>query len=134
MEERAEQKELRMRYLIVLGLFGLSACAALNRNPRSGYAYDEYDQPTSAQDLYQQREARVEEEAREELGYSSRELTEDERAAIETRIRLKRMESHLVNKREKKQYYEVRSLLRSDRERLNFLSLPTFEARERWSH
>jgi hypothetical protein len=75
----------------------------------------------------------VNEDAKEELGLGSRPLSDDERIAVESRVRLKRMESRLATKREKKQYYDVRSALNSDRERIYFLSLPTYEARERWA-
>lgn len=75
----------------------------------------------------------VETEAREELGLLGRPLTDEERLALETRIRLKRQESRIATKRDKKQYFQVRSALKNDRERLMFLSLPTFEARDRWA-
>jgi hypothetical protein len=122
-----------MRILLALSFLGLSACAGLfARDPRSGYAYDEY-QSTTGSDIYTQKQAQVEYDAREELGLSSRPLSEEERTSVETRVRLKRMENRLATKREKKQYYDVRSSLRGDRERIAFLSLPTFEARERWA-
>lgn len=121
-----------MRMLLALAMLGLSACALLDRDPRSGYAY-EYDSRASTADLYNQRRENVEYEAREELGLLGRGLEDDERAAVETRIRLKRAEQRLSTRREKKQYYEVRAALRNDRERLYFLSLPTYEARERFA-
>ena len=122
-----------MRFMIPLLMLGLSACAAIERNPRSGYQED-YTQASMAQtDIYQQRRETVESEAREELGMLGRGLGDDERAAVETRIRLKRQEGRLGTKREKKQYFNVRSALKSDRERLYFISLPTYEARERWA-
>ena len=124
-----------MRLLLVISFLGLSACAMFSRDPRSGYSYDEDTMTTTSAgpDIYQQRKLRVEGDAREELGLGSRPLGDDERAAVETRIKLKRMESRLNTKREKKQYYNLRSALRSDRERMGFLSLPTYEARDRWA-
>ncbi len=121
-----------MRYLIVIGLLGLSACSLLSRDPRSGYANEE-DAGGPAPDIYQQKRLQVESEAKEELGLGSRPLSDDERSGVEARLHLKRLEANLNTKREKKQYYNVRSGLRSDRERIYFLSLPTFEARERWA-
>ncbi len=44
-----------------------------------------------------------------------RPLSDDERSLVETRIRLKRQERKLSNRREKKQYFDVRSALKSDR-------------------
>ncbi len=75
----------------------------------------------------------VESEAREELGLLGRPLADSERRAVEDRIRLKRLESRLASKRERKQYFEVRASLQNDRERIAFLSLPTYEARARFA-
>ena len=123
-----------MKLVIVLCCLGLSACAAFDRTTRSGY-FDEGSErtTTTATDLYRQRAQNVELEAREELGLLGRGLGDDERAAVETRLRLKRQEQRLKTKRETKQYYDVRSALKNDRERLAFLSLPTYEARERFA-
>ena len=124
-----------MRLLLIFACLGLSACAVFDRNPRSGYQYGEDTQITTAagQDIYHQRKMQVEGDAREELGLGSRPLSDDERTAVESRLKLKRMEGKLATKREKKQYYNVRTALKNDRERMYFLSLPTYEARERWA-
>lgn len=122
-----------MRALLIATFLGLSACAALSRSSNSGYSYDEYNQSERPMNIYEQKQASVEDDAKEELGLGSRPLSDDERGAVENRIRLKRMETKLETKREKKQYYGLRSALKSDRERIYFLTLPTFEARERWA-
>lgn len=122
-----------MRYVSLLMCLGLSACAIFERNPRSGYFYEEESSGSARSNLYEMRKQTVETEAREELGLQSHSLSPEERSVLETRLRLKRMESQISTKREKKQYYSVRSQLKNDRERLYFLSLPTYEARERWS-
>lgn len=123
-----------MKYVVVLLSLGLSACAMFDRNPRSGYFYqEEVSGTTRNSELYELRKQTVEGEAREELGLLGRPLSTEERSGLETRIRLKRMESQIATKRDKKQYYQIRSLLKSDRERMYFLSLPTYEARERWA-
>lgn len=123
-----------MRVIMVVMFLGLSACAMLERNPRSGY-YSEsnYDAPETSQDLYRQKQLSVENEAREELGLLGRPLTDPERQALSARLQLKRQEARLATKRDKRQYYQIRSALKSDRERLQFLSMPTFEAKERWA-
>lgn len=122
-----------MKIVTVLAMLSLSACAVLDRHPRSGYASFEYGSD-SAVELYRAKAQNAETEAREELGMLGRSLDENERSAVETRLQLKRKEHKLTNRREKKQYYQIRSALGSDRERLYFLSLPTFEARERWAN
>lgn len=123
-----------MKLVVALMCLGLSACALMERSPRSGYSsYEEDSTYSGTPSLYEQRRQNVEADAREELGLQGRPLTDPEAQAVETRIRLKRAEGRLATKREKRQYYQVRSSLRSDRERLYFLSMPTFEARERWA-
>jgi hypothetical protein len=123
-----------MKCVLILCLLGLSACAALSRNPRSGYhSYGEESGASYAADIYTEKKLTVENEAREELDLMGRPLSDDERIGLENRIRLKRMEGKLATKREKKQYYQIRSQLKGDRERMYFLSLPTYEARERWA-
>lgn len=126
-----------MKWWLPVLCLGLSACASLNRSTDSGYAnvHDSSFESAAerAQDLYRQKQANIEYEAREELGLLNRPLTDPERQSVETRLRLKRQESKLATRREKAQYFKIRSALRSDRERLHFLSLPTFEARDRWA-
>ncbi len=123
-----------MKWIIGFAMLGLSACALGDRHPRSGYQYDSEESATAPQmNLYQQRNVRVEGEAREELGLLGRSLSDLEQAALETRVRLKRQEAKLSTKREKKQYFSIRSALKNDRERLHFLSLPSFEAKERFA-
>lgn len=122
-----------MKLLLVISMLGLSACAMLDRSAKSGYySYEEGGNDTAA-DLYRARQSNVQHEALEELGLLGRPLSDDERNAVETRIRLKRAEGRIATKREKKQYFNVRSALSNDRERLAFLQMPTFEARERFA-
>ena len=113
---------------------GLSACAILDRSSQSGYYGRDggYGDETAA-DIYEQRQRATVADAREELGLLGRPLDDDERAKVEMRIRLKRAESKIATKREKQQYFRMRSALHTDRERLQFLSLPTYEARDRWA-
>ncbi len=123
-----------MKTLVILLSLGLSACALIERDARSGYAYSYDSSAISGPDsLYEQRRMHMQDQAREELGLMGRPLEDNERVALELRIRLKRMEARLATKREKKQYYDIRSHLKNDRERIYFLSLPTYEARERWA-
>jgi len=122
-----------MKFAVVMCLLGLSACAMFERSGRSGYYYREEESGAPATDIYLQKKLTVEGEAREELDLLGRPLSDDERIALENRIRLKRFEEKLATKREKKQYYQIRSQLKSDRERMYFISLPNYEARERWA-
>jgi hypothetical protein len=105
----------------------------MDRSARSGYMYEVEESESAPAELYRQKAMNVENEAREELGLLGRPLTDDERRAVEYRIRLKRQEGRIASKRDKKQYFEVRSALKNDRERIQFLSLPTYEARARFA-
>jgi hypothetical protein len=122
-----------LKVIIVLFLTGLTACAHIDRSSRSGYMYESEESLATPVDLYRQKAINFDREAREELGLLGRPLSDNERRAIEGRIKLKRMESRIATKREKKQYFEFRGALTSDRERIQFLSLPTFEARARFA-
>ena len=122
-----------MKYAVIVCYLGLSACALFNRDARSGYFYREEESGGTQADIYTQKKLTVETEAREELDLLGRPLSDEERITLESRIRLKRSETKLATKREKKQYYQIRSQLKNDRERMYFLSLPTYEARERWA-
>lgn len=121
-----------MKYVMLVSLLGLSACAMFERSGRSGY-FSHEEESTTPVDLYQLKKQTVETEAREELDLLGRPLSDEERIALEGRIRLKRYESKLATQREKKQYYQIRAQLKSDRERMYFLSLPNYESRERWA-
>lgn len=121
-----------MRIFLILTCLGLSACA-LTRSAQSGYAYDEYNESARPPSLYELKEESIKDDAKEELGYGSRPLSDAEASAVENRVRLKRLETNLSTKREKKQYYNLRSALKNDRERIYFLNLPTYEVRERWA-
>ena len=119
-----------LRFLIVAMVMGLSACASLfERDARSGYTYSG---DATVNDFYQERGHKAEADAREELGYNNRSLTDAERERLDERLRLHRMEEKLQSKRDRKQYYSVRNAMRGDRERINFLSLPNFEIKQKW--
>jgi hypothetical protein len=60
------------------------------------------------------------------------ELNSHETEVVNTRIALKKAEKALEGKREREQYYKNKPYLRNDRERLEFLGLSSFEARNRW--
>lgn len=122
-----------LKTLTTLAFLGLSACAMLDRSSRSGYMYESEESASAPADIYRQKAMNVESEAREELGLMGRPIGTDERRAIENRIQLKRLEGRIASKREKKQYFEVRGALKNDQERIQFLSIPNYEARARFA-
>lgn len=118
--------------LILLGSVGLSACALLELKPTN---YSSTNATGGAADFYRERAYRDFAKAKEELGYhmSTRDLTEAEVAEINRRIQLQKLEGRLTNSLEKQQYYSLKPYFTNDQERIEFLSLPSRAARERWS-
>lgn len=119
-----------MRWIVGLAFLGLSACTTFDRSGRSGYAGDSDE--GSAREFYQERMNKDESEAREELGFDNGPLSGRERDRLEERLRLRRMEAAIQSKRDRKQYYSARNLMRSDQERMDFLSLPNYQMKQRW--
>lgn len=124
-------KLLTLAYLISISA-GLSACSLMQRSLDSGYgsrdgAWD--SKPSYLEDRDEMRR----DQAMNEMGYSSTtELDDNQRAALQLRLRLTQAEKELVARREREQYFRHKSLMRNDRERLEFLRLPSYETRSRW--
>ena len=121
-----------MRLFSILLIGSLTACTTLDRSVRSGYAAA----PTrAAEDADESRGAdgRLAREAREELGLGDGPLTSPERDALSARVRLKRAEARLPNRRERRAWYALRGNLTDDDERLRVISLPTTAARARYA-
>lgn len=107
---------LYTRSLLLLISFGLSACAIVSRHSGSGYS------PNS----------RIEDEDSVYDYSSTRELTPEERESLEERMLLSRLEKTLLTNEERAQYQRYKNALDTDRERIEFLSLDGFAARERY--
>lgn len=106
----------------------LSACVELQRSSESGY-YGRDEEPAFSRD----RRSSEREVAMSEMGLNTnRELSDREVEAINTRISLAKAEKALEGKREREQYYKNKPYIKTDRERLEFLNLDSFEARNRW--
>lgn len=113
----------------------LSACTMLQRHPHSGYAdYEISTTESNVEQYYNDKKSYEKQQAMNELGVdSSRSLSENEAQKIHYRLRLKRLEDKLVTEKETKQYYGYKPMLRSDAERIHFLSIPTVGGRERYA-
>jgi hypothetical protein len=101
------------RILLVTTIAGaLSACGIFDRHPDSGY------------------------NSRLSPGVIKRSRIEDsgsrETRRIETKTRLKQLENSIQTKKELEQYSKVLPYLKDEDERIFFLSLPGFEARQKW--
>jgi hypothetical protein len=108
-----------MKSVPVLFVFAslLGACAYLNRSPESGYADSNSKPKTSFH-----RSSRVSEQPIEDRGSEN----------ISQKTRLKQLENSLSTRKETEQYSKALPWFRNDQERIEFLSLPGFEARQKW--
>lgn len=127
-----------MEKILTLALLtlGLSACAVLQRSEQSGYAHENegLEAYNSIDDFYKSRRQLEWTEARAELGYpEGKTLNEMEANAVLARVELRRLESKLTYESEKRQYYAYKPYFRNDYERIQFLRIPTREARERFA-
>ncbi len=115
-----------LRTLVLLLLIpGLNACSHIERRYES--QKNEYGHPS-----YHPTNSRFEVEAREELGLGSGYLSSYDRARVQERVYLKELENRLESRAEKAQYFQIKSSLRNDAERIQFLLLGSREAKARW--
>lgn len=109
---------------LLLTLIGSAGCVNLQRSVQSGYS--DYDSGSYFGPSRRALEVRA---AREELTQEG--LSDDEEAVV-LRLALMKAEQRLEGRREREQYFVNKPYMRSDRERLEFLSLNTYEERENW--
>ncbi len=120
-------------FIFLVSTIVLSACGTMQRSNNSGYraSTNNYDTDFTRDNL-ERKNNRTEEAARE-MGFSSnRSLTEFERSNLEDRMNLARSEKTIASKKEKEQYYKYKPVMKSDRERMQFLDISTIEGRDRW--
>ncbi|MCM2281507.1 MAG: outer membrane protein assembly factor BamE [Bdellovibrionaceae bacterium] len=119
--------------LMIAFVASLSACSLMQRSYDSGYGGR--DSGWDAGVSYREdRDEHMRDQAVDELGFedNSRELNDTQRAALQMRLKLKQSEKELVARKEREQYFRHKPLMRNDRERIEFLNLPSYEARSRW--
>ncbi len=123
----------RNLFFILISTIVLSSCGTLQRSAHSNYRSSTNDYDTDfSRDGLERKNIQNDETARE-LGYSSsRALTDPERKNLEDRLALERAEKEISSNKEKEQYYSYKPMMKSDRERTQFLEIPTLEARDRY--
>ncbi len=105
-----------VKLTLVLISIGLSACAIVSRHSSTDYA-----------------DSRFDEESRTVLdSEKARNLSPQEREALEDRLTLNRLEKMIRTSEERTQYNNYKSSLENDRERIEFLALDGTRARERY--
>lgn len=125
-------------FVIITMSLGLSACSVLQeRSQSSGYyqAGNEASAFQSVEDFYRDRAREKWGQAKQQLGITklSQELSETEAAAVRARLKIQSLENQLEYSMEKKQYYNYKPYFNNDYERIQFLSLPNREVRERFA-
>lgn len=106
------------RFLIGFLSLMLASCAFMGRSPESGYA-----DPN-------RRSSQVIRKTSRSSDLGSLSAPEDEN--ISQKTRLKQLENSLSTRKETEQYSKALPWFSNDEERMEFLRLPGFEARQKW--
>lgn len=104
-------------YLLALASVFSVSCMNLGRSTDSGYAHTNPKAPTSFRRSSKVAEQRVEDRGSENVSQKGR---------------LKQLENSLSTRKETEQYSKALPWFRTDLERIEFLSLPGFESRQKW--
>jgi hypothetical protein len=116
---------MRFASMIALALV-LSSCSTFHRSRESGYNSGRGGLGDS-----RDRKSLDREQSATELGLQGR-LTNDDLDAVDMHTRLRKFEDRLEGKREREQYYKNKPYMRNDADRIEFLSLESFDDRNRW--
>ncbi len=116
------------KYILAITLLGLNTACSLMQ-PEASYKNYE-DEEYAAYSA--QKSGSL--QAYDELGLSpSRRLSDDEREALDRRMRLIRLEKSIPSESLRDQYYNYRSYMESDEEKIGFLNIPSKEGRDRFA-
>lgn len=99
---------------------------------KHGTSFDpiyEQEIPLNAKMLHEKK-VHDQKSAKKELGLNQSELSDLHQQILDNRIELKKLEEELDTETAKQQYYEYKAYMNSDRQRIQFLELPTVEQRE----
>jgi hypothetical protein len=99
----------------------LTACSHLQRSPMSGYAHQNHEPNFSPAGRSARGTA-----AFAGIGGNA------PKTAVDKTDKVHKAEANLEGRREREQYFRYKPHMRDDLERLEFLSLPSFNARQRW--
>lgn len=122
---------MRKKIIFLPFLLGLTACSFLQMHHSRNAHMTTYDTPL---DLEKEKRTIEFQEVSKELGLSNTaNLSEFQMLSIQNRVRLKRLEKQLRTSVEKRQYFQYKPLLKSDAQRIHFLSLGTLNERENYA-
>ncbi len=124
----SQNKVLTFWFALALAATLAVGCTSLTRSTQSGYANRDQE-PNLGRD----RRATEKLATMRELGFADEsDLSRRDEAMIYARTKLTKAERALEGKREREQYFRNKPFMRSDRERLEFLSLENYDERQRW--
>lgn len=117
-------------YLSLVLLFSAIGCAQFQRSSESGYnSGSAYPDSGSSSSSGYDKETR---QTAYELGKDPSSLNADDMRDIRARQKLRERERSLSSKKEREQYSKILPWLKSDEEKLSFLSIPSIEGRQQW--
>ncbi|WP_347356973.1 hypothetical protein [Bdellovibrio sp.] len=122
---------MRVSILVFVAAMALSGCANLHRSTESGYAGSPQDIRYSDQSdrgTYD-RETR---QTAYELGKDPANLSGKDIQEIRNRQQIRQLERSLSSRKEREQYSKILPWLKSDAEKIDFLSVPSIEGRQQW--
>jgi hypothetical protein len=121
--------------ILAIAMFCLTfnaACSHFDRSSDSGYNQGGNYQPGTTRDHNYDRDMR---KTAYELGLDpSQKLSSDEQALVNDRIQVRSLERTLGSKKEREQYSKILPWLKTDREKIEFLSIPSLEGRQQWAN
>jgi hypothetical protein len=115
--------------LLVSSVLTLSACAQMQQRS-AGSGYDAG--PQYHDSVPRARYDRETNKTAYELGKDPSTLTAEDLSQIKARQKVRDLERTLSSKKEREQYSKVLPWLRSDDEKIAFLSIPSVEGRQQW--
>jgi hypothetical protein len=112
----------------IAALIATTGCANLTRSAGSGYSSGDsseagYSRGPIDRSLHQ---------TAYEMGKDPATLSSNDIQQIRDRQKLRQLERTLISRKEKEQYSKVLPWLRDDREKIDFLSVPSLEGRQQW--
>ena len=111
---------VRNSFWAIMAAALLAGCVGLNRSPDSGYDDPGSNRKSGSSGFA--KKASVEMNAREEVPESS----------VDIKVRLKQLENQVSSRRDLDQYSKALPWFHNDSEKIDFLSVGTYEARQLW--
>jgi len=117
----------------ILGVTLICSSCTLQRSRNSGYSDTSSPQKTyRVGDRYSRDNSNESQKMAVEMGFDPATMSDEQMKQIQARKQLRDLERKLDSKREREQYAKTLPWLKSDEEKVEFLSLPGVENRQNW--